>query len=438
MLLNNSLIQKSSLIAFLIASIFLSTNSCELNKEEPFYQNPEWASQLIIAYKTFNKDRNQRSADLVFNATEQMPKKNWENYFVCAIVYAESESVEKAFLSIDRAIEYGLRDVELLENMPEFSSLKSSPKWEQVISKVENRQNEYLSNIKNPALFKELQMLWAEDQKALSTYEYEVSKLDSTATLKDYDRLFEPVETRWQTNRRKLDSIVTIYGWPGNRLVGEDGAKIAWSIAQHHPNVFFKKKCLALIQKAMKEGDADPNHYAELNDRIARETWQKQTFGASMGELSPYPIKNVAEVNKRRIALGLYEPVEVYALYHGIDYSIPDSEEVDSLDQLAQTNYHNFEQLYFNGKADSAVVLLRKAIKAHGAITNDQLFSAALKLAQTRNTSYENLTVQILKVLIWREWKNRFDILKHPEFKTMLSGSKWSEIKNLLNESEQL
>ena len=439
MVSNNRFLQKNRLPTYLITAILLLMYSCTTPKtEHSIYENPDWAIQLTNAYKAFNKSKDPKSADLIFKATEQMPKKNWENYFVCAMVYAEYESKQKAFLSIDRAIEYGLRDVELLKDIPEFNSLRDTPEWDELISRVQNVLNEYLLNIENPALFKELQELWTEDQQALSTYEKEISMLDSNATLDKYEELFKPVEMRWDINKTKLDSIIRIHGWPRNQLVGEDGAKIAWSIAQHHPNVFFKKKCLALIKEEVDKGHVNPNFYAELNDRIARDTWQKQTFGASMGNSEPYPIKNVEEVNKRRIALGLFEPIEVYALYHGIDYNIPSKAEVDSLDQLARTDYQSFEHLYHSGQTDSSVVFLQKAIKAHGAISNEQLFSAALKLAKSEENHLENLCTQILKVLIWREWEGRFDILRHSEFKSAIRNSKWLQIKNLLNESRHL
>lgn len=402
------------------------------------YQTPEWATKLIEAYKAFNEERNLQSATLVFNASEEMPVKNWENYLVCAMVFAENEKPEKAFMAINRAIEFGLKDVDLLTGIPAFNPLKDSSGWDSLISRASQKREEYLSSIQNPVLLKELEYLWSKDQQALSEYEQNIALLDSSATIDEYNKLFEPVKERWQVNKRKLDSIVQRYGWPDNDLVGEEGTKIAWSIAQHHPDVFFKKKCLGLIKEKMVEGKVNPNHYAELKDRIARDTWQKQTYGASMGKEAPHPIKNVSEVNKRRLELGLPEPIEVYALYHGISYEIPSEKEVRERYGKAQSEYKNFENKIASKEIDSSMVYLRKAIKAHGDVSDEQLFEAAKKLAETGNQRAQNLGMDILKVLIWREWKQRFDILEEPHFNSLKNSKQWGEIRQLLDKSQKM
>ncbi len=431
-------------LIFFLLTLFAGCKNNKSNKNDldtatnstSTYQNPEWADKLIEAYIAFNDSKNVQSANLVFNASEEMPIKNWENYFVCAMVYASNEELEKAYLSIDRAIEFGLKDTELLESIPEFNSLKNSPSWDTLVSKANQKSEEYLSNIQNPKLFKELEYLWSKDQQALSEYEQNISVLDSNATIKEYSKLFEPVENRWQINKVKLDSIIEIYGWPGNDLVGEDGAKIAWSIAQHHPDVFFKKKCLALIKQEVAKENINPNHYAELNDRIARDTWQKQTYGASMGKQEPHPIKDVSEVNKRRLKLGLPEPIEVYAFYHGINYKIPSEKEVEEKYRKAQSDYKKFES-YINAKnTDSSIVYLRKAIKAYGDLSNEQLFQSAKKLAATEKENAQGLSIKILKVLIWREWENRFDIPKETQFRSLTNKNEWKEILELLEMSK--
>lgn len=406
------------------------------NNNNVQYNNPGWADELIEAYKAFNNGRNLESANLVFNASEKMPIKNWENYLVSAMVFSEEGNLEKSYLSIEKSIEYGLKDTELLNSIPEFNALKDSKKWQELILQTNRKKEEYLSNIQNPKLFKELEYLWSKDQQALSEYEQKISLLDSTATLAKYNELFKSVEERWQINKTKLDSIIAIYGWPNNHLVGEDGSKIAWSIAQHHPDIFFKKKCLMLMEEEIAQGNINPNLYAELTDRIARDTWQKQTYGASMGTEEPYPIANVLEVNKRRFELGLPEPIEVYALYHGISFEIPSEEKVEEKYLKAQSDYKKFESSLNSKKIDSSIVYLRKAIEAHGDISNEQLFESAKKLAKTNNRDATRLSIDILKVLIWREWERRFDIVKVPEFTSLKNSDRWSKIIKSLEESK--
>ena len=258
-----------------------------------------------------------------------------------------------------------------------------------------------------------------------------VNGLDSNATREDYQRLFEGVEYRWEINKNKLDSIIQIHGWPGYKLVGQEGGKIAWAIAQHYPDVFFKDKCLSLLKQAVEKGDADPNHYAELNDRIARDTWQKQLYGASMGEDAPYPIKDPIHVNKRRIALGLLEPVEVYALYHGIEYELPTQKEIQSSYDKAQVQYELFENFISKKQADSANTYITKAVANHGDVSNEQLYAAAIKLANMKNEHSNRICLKILKVLIWRKWEKSSEILNETSLAPLHDHAEWMKIKAL-------
>ncbi|MBQ0735837.1 DUF6624 domain-containing protein [Aquimarina celericrescens] len=432
--------------SFFIAIITISCNDTGKNKiktESKTSANndtQEWVILLTEGYHNLNKNRSTKAADKIFEATELMPKKNWENYLVSATVYAPNGENEKAFTAIEKAIEAGFNDPELLKSLPEFSSLHNNPRWDSLISKTNDRRVASQQSIQNPELLEELKNMWAQDQLALSEYEENIRSLDSTASAEDYRQLFEPVENRWEINKSKLDSIVKIHGWPGYELVGEYGAKIAWAIPQHYPDVFYKEKCLSLLKKAIEKEDADPNHYAELSDRIARETWQKQIYGASMGETAPYPIKNPSEVNKRRLQLGLVEPIEVYAVYHGVDYQTPTEEEAQAIVkesyQKAQADYEKFESFVTLKMADSANVYITKAIEAYGDISNKQLYRASIELSKMKNNRSNRISLKILKVLIWRKWEKRYHILTESGLNTLHDKQEWIEIKELLEMSK--
>ncbi len=395
----------------------------------------EWVGLMIEGYRNFNTDRSTKAADQIFEATELMPIKNLENYLVSAMVYAPKGEREKAFLSIERAIEEGFKNSDILSSISEYSSLHNDPRWDALISKVNKKQEEYEKTIQNPELLEMLKYLWAQDQEVLAQYEKNVESLDSTATDGDYSRLFIPVENRWEINKNKLDSIISIHGWPGNKLVGEEGSKVAWGIPQHHPDIFFKTKCLLLIKEATEKGDVDPIHYAQLKDRIARETWQKQKYGTSMGESAPYPIEDPASVNKKRSQLGLLEPIEVYAIYHGFEYTPPSQEAIQSSHEKAQVNYKKFENFIDLKKIDSANTCIAKAISAYGDINNEQLYDASMLLAQLNNKRSQHICLSILKVLIWRKWDKRVEILEQDEFDRLHSQNEWEEIKRLVKMS---
>lgn len=396
----------------------------------------EWVDIMIEGYRNFNINRSIKAADQIFEATELMPNKNLENYLVSAMVYAPKGEQEKAFLSIERAVEEGFKNSEVLSSIPEYASLHNDRRWDTLISKTNKKRVAYEKTIENPELLKMLKYLWAQDQEVLARYEKNLESLDSTATKEDYRRLFMPVGNRWEINKNKLDSIVEIHAWPGNKLVGEEGTKIAWGIPQHHPDIFYKEECLALIKQAVEKGDVDPIHYAQLSDRIARETWQKQIYGTSMGESAPYPIKDPLNVNKKRFELGLLEPIEVYAIYHGFEYTPPSQEVIRSSHEKAQDHYKKFESFIDLKKIDSANTHVVMAISAHGDINNEQLYNASKLLAQLNNKRSQRISLNILKVLIWRKCDKRFKILEQGEFNLLRNKNEWKEIKRLIKMSK--
>jgi hypothetical protein len=63
-----------------------------------------------------------------------------------------------------------------------------------------------------------------------------------------YVRRMDAVHIR---NAQRLKEIIDESGWPDEQLVGEEGAKAAWFIAQHaigFPNL--QRMCLALLQRS--------------------------------------------------------------------------------------------------------------------------------------------------------------------------------------------
>ncbi len=423
-------------IAIIVSSCKDSKNQKLIENEHLTDHNSNWELLMIEGYQKFNSDRSNEAAELILEATELMPNKNLENYLVSAMIFAQNSQQEKVLIAIEKAIKEGFKDPQLLNSIPEFIQLREHVTWNKLITQAKNLQEKDEASVQNPLLLKELKEMWANDQEVLAQYEKNINTLDSTATYNDHLRLFKPVERIWKVNKIKLDSIIKIHGWPGNKLVGEAGAKVAWGIPQHHPNIFFKRKCLLLIKKALEKGDVDPNHYAKLHDRIARETWQKQIYGTSIAEHAPFPIKDPKNINKRRAELGLFEPFEVYAIYHGLNYQPPSSKEIQTIYEKAQNDYLKFEESIRLNQVDSVNIYISKAISAYGDINNEQLYNAAISLAKLDNQSSQLRSMKILKVLIWREWENRFKILSQNEFKALKDYDEWKEIQNLIETSE--
>ena len=123
----------------------------------------------------------------------------------------------------------------------------------------------------NKALAAKLRQLKARDE-------------DTRAALLAADRLYgkydESMQAIHRENAAALDDIVEEYGWPGTELVGEDGCRAAWLIAQHSictPDL--QRKFLGLLEEAAKRGDVPPRQVAMLTDRIRFNEDRPQVYG---------------------------------------------------------------------------------------------------------------------------------------------------------------
>jgi hypothetical protein len=150
-------------------------------------------------------------------------------------------------------------------------------------------------------LQKELLDLVREDQEARKELIKNPSE-DSPAARKvaDVDR----------KNTARLKEIIDKRGWPGRSLVGEDGAHAAWLLVQHADrDRELQKRCLKLLEKAVKAGEASGVDLAYLTDRVLVAENKKQLYGTQFrvkdGKLEPSPIEDEANVDRRRKEVGL-------------------------------------------------------------------------------------------------------------------------------------
>jgi hypothetical protein len=114
-----------------------------------------------------------------------------------------------------------------------------------------------------------------------------------------------------ENNAARLKEIIRSYGWPCVSLVGEEGAKAAWLIAQHSvSDPEFMAECVGLVEVAVARKDAAGWQLAFLQDRVRTLSGDPQYYGTQFdidenGWPIPFPIEDTATVNERRARLGL-------------------------------------------------------------------------------------------------------------------------------------
>jgi hypothetical protein len=120
-----------------------------------------------------------------------------------------------------------------------------------------------------------------------------------------------PMEEVHSRNADLLAEIVEEHGWPGKRLVGEDGCEAAWLVAQHAiSRPAHQRSFLAALTTAVQRKDAPPRHLAYLEDRIRFNERRPQVYGAILdwgpdGELTAGPVEDPETLDARRAAVGL-------------------------------------------------------------------------------------------------------------------------------------
>jgi hypothetical protein len=111
--------------------------------------------------------------------------------------------------------------------------------------------------------------------------------------------------------------VLARYGWPGKRLVGDEGSHGAWLLLQHADrDTALQRTALQLLENAVQSGDASRRDLAYLTDRVRVAQGQPQVYGTqlqydSLGCASPQRTEEPAQLDARRASVGL-EPVAQY------------------------------------------------------------------------------------------------------------------------------
>ena len=160
---------------------------------------------------------------------------------------------------------------------------------------------------------------WTDVQEELAKRVEEDQSLRTQFMSGEIDgELIERVTEVDAANTAWMKDLVAEHGWPGNSRVGEKGAGDAWLLVQHaDQDLEFQERCLELLRQAVPAGEANPQHLAYLEDRVAMHRGRPQRYGTQFrprdgGGFEPYTLEDPARVDEWRASVGL-EPLAEYA-----------------------------------------------------------------------------------------------------------------------------
>jgi hypothetical protein len=125
-----------------------------------------------------------------------------------------------------------------------------------------------------------------------------------------YNAYSEEMQQVHRENANRLNELIAQHGWPGISLVGLEGCRAAWLIAQHSictPNL--QRRFLALLTAAAEAGDVPKAQVAFLTDRIRFNENKPEVYGTvldwdAQGNLSCV-VEDPANLDARRREMGL-------------------------------------------------------------------------------------------------------------------------------------
>lgn len=153
----------------------------------------------------------------------------------------------------------------------------------------------------NQALFDELLAMKYRDEEVRSRL------LGEGRLYGGYDNEMQQVHI---DNAEKLAEVISQHGWPGISLVGIEGCRAAWFVAQHALCTPDKQRSfLDALEMASERGDAPKRLVALLTDRIRYNEHKPQVYGTvldwgDIGELS-CEVEDLENLDKRRAEVGL-------------------------------------------------------------------------------------------------------------------------------------
>lgn len=293
--------------------------------QDKFKPDEKYIKQSSKAYGLYN-ERNYlaaaRSYDTLF--TDYKNRGLRIDRYNAACTWSLAGNKDRAFYYLDQTV--NTREWVNISNLvadSDLAALHTDKRWQLLINTI-TVNNKVPEQKLNKPLITMLDTIYREDQTDRNNLDIVKEKYGWQS--KQMDSLWKKINHQDSGNLAKVKNIINNYGWIGPTKIGEQGSSTIFLVIQHADSLT-QASYLPVMRVAVKKGDARSQDLALLEDRVLTKQGKEQLYGSqiridSTGKYSFFPIKDEANVNKRRLKMGL-GPLEDYAKYFGLEYVLP-------------------------------------------------------------------------------------------------------------------
>ncbi|WP_299673453.1 hypothetical protein [uncultured Tenacibaculum sp.] len=229
-------------------------------------------------------DKKYETALLNFQkAIDLKPRENVTTYFYATAAALNINNMNKAKELLIASIHQTNASKEYFLNFKEFDNFRNQKLFTEIENNYENYITEFYKNLEHPEIYKEIDSLFAIDQKARKNKSdwREISKIDSL-------------------NINRLIEITKKYGWQ----------KKGWLLLWHQRGTYNQDNYIwnffkPYIDKQILEGNIEKSFWTRFEDENSIRNSKKQIYGHYWGQFDQFPIKDIKNVDKRRVENGL-------------------------------------------------------------------------------------------------------------------------------------
>ena len=259
--------------------LFISFLSYSQNKKS-FEKYNQFQQKAMLDFK----DKKYETALLNFQkAIDLKPRENVTTYFYATAAALNTNNMNKAKELLIASIHQTNASKEYFLNFKEFDNFRNQKLFTEIENNYENYITEFYKNLEHPKIYKEIDSLFAIDQKVRKNKSdwREVSKIDSL-------------------NINRLIEITKKYGWQ----------KKGWLLLWHQRGTYNQDNYIwnffkPYIDKQILEGNIEKSFWTRFEDQNSIRNSKKQIYGLYWGQFDQFPIKDIKNVDKRRVENGL-------------------------------------------------------------------------------------------------------------------------------------